>query len=87
MNGATQSRREFCRTSRRQGSHFLSPVSFGETKEIGSLPVDYRLRESKTQQGPNPKKSSPNVIQQSTTRYAIQSKNSALPHPMLHDLQ
>jgi len=42
LSRATQSRSEFRRTSPLQASSFLSPVSFGKTKEIGSPPVDYR---------------------------------------------
>ena len=36
LNGATQERSEFRRTSRLQGSPFLSPISFGDAKEMGS---------------------------------------------------
>jgi len=51
LNGATQERSEFHRTSRLQGAPFLSPVSFGQTKEIGSPPRDKRpLQENKPQQ-------------------------------------
>jgi hypothetical protein len=44
LNVATQERSEFRRTSRLQGAPFLSPVSFGKTKEIGSPPGDSRPR-------------------------------------------
>ena len=36
LNGATQERSEFRRTGRLQGSPFLSPISFGDAKEMGS---------------------------------------------------
>ena len=36
LNGATKERSEFRRTSRLQGSPFLSPISFGDAKEMGS---------------------------------------------------
>ena len=49
LNGATQERSEFRRTSRLQGSPFLSPISFGEAKEMGSAvgPRPDSLPESK----------------------------------------
>jgi len=50
LNEAQQARSEFRRTSRLQGAPFLSPVSFGKTKEIGSPPVDYRPRTAMPQQ-------------------------------------
>jgi len=46
VNAATQERSEFRRTSRLQGAPFLSPVSFGKTKEIGSPPRDKRPRKT-----------------------------------------
>ena len=36
LNGATKERSEFRRTGRLQGSPFLSPISFGDAKEMGS---------------------------------------------------
>jgi hypothetical protein len=53
LNGALQARSEFCRTSRLQGAPFLSPVSFGKTKEIGSPPGDSRPLQANTQQKQN----------------------------------
>ena len=49
LNGATQERSEFRRTSRLQGSPFLSPISFGDAKEMGSAvgPRPDSLPESK----------------------------------------
>ncbi|MDO4591690.1 MAG: hypothetical protein Q4B46_02605, partial [Comamonadaceae bacterium] len=47
---ALQARSEFRRISRLQGARFLSPVSFGKTKEIGSPPVDYRPRKATPKQ-------------------------------------
>jgi len=43
LNAKTQERSEFRRTSPLQASSFLSPVSFGKTKEIGSPPRDKRI--------------------------------------------
>ncbi|MDH0380783.1 hypothetical protein [Comamonas aquatica] len=50
LNEALQARSEFRRTSRLQGAPFLSPVSFGKTKEIGSPPRDKRPLQANTQQ-------------------------------------
>jgi hypothetical protein len=55
LNGALQARSEFRRTSRLQGAPFLSPVSFGKTKEIGSPPGDSRPRTQVPQQAQDKK--------------------------------
>ncbi|MDH1902185.1 hypothetical protein ABE607_16750 [Comamonas aquatica] len=46
LSEAPEARSEFRRISRLQGARFLSPISFGKTKEIGSPPVDYRPRKA-----------------------------------------
>jgi hypothetical protein len=55
LSEAPEARSEFRRIGRLQGAPFLSPVSFGKTKEIGSPPVDYRPLQANTQQKPNKK--------------------------------
>ena len=62
LNGATQERSEFRRTSRLQGSPFLSPISFGDAKEMGSavgprpdsLPQQKQIAQTKSRKGPHP---------------------------------
>ena len=63
LNGATQERSEFRRTSRLQGSPFLSPISFGDAKEMGSavgpkpdlLPQTKHTAQTRSSNGPHPR--------------------------------
>jgi hypothetical protein len=61
LNAATQERSEFRRTSSLQGAPFLSPVSFGKTKEIGSPPRDKRPLQTNTPQTQNQEAQQKNI--------------------------
>ena len=63
LNGATKERSEFRRTGRLQGSPFLSPISFGDAKEMGSavgpkpdlLPQTKHTAQTRSSNGPHPR--------------------------------